>query len=81
MSNVVWEAIYDRITVLIREHKTTLVFVEYTPHGRKGRATSGERRRRERHRASRQPRPRIETGSGTAKVRRAQCAAAMASLN
>jgi ATP-dependent Lhr-like helicase len=27
MSNEVWEEIYDRITVLIREHKTTLVFV------------------------------------------------------
>ena len=27
MSNEVWEEIYDRITQLIREHKTTLVFV------------------------------------------------------
>ena len=27
MSNEVWEEIYDRITNLIREHKTTLVFV------------------------------------------------------
>jgi ATP-dependent Lhr-like helicase len=27
MSNEVWEEIYDRITTLIREHKTTLVFV------------------------------------------------------
>ncbi|HSQ23260.1 MAG TPA: DEAD/DEAH box helicase, partial [Pyrinomonadaceae bacterium] len=27
MSNEVWEEIYDRITALIREHKTTLVFV------------------------------------------------------
>jgi ATP-dependent Lhr-like helicase len=27
MSNEVWEEIYDRITTLIRQHKTTLVFV------------------------------------------------------
>ena len=56
MAHEVWEEYYDRLTALIREHKTTLVFVEHAPAGgARGAAPERAARRRRRHRASRQP--------------------------
>ena len=56
MANEVWEEIYDRLAELVREHRTTLVFVNTRAARGAGRpAPGGAARRGRRHRAPRQP--------------------------
>ena len=52
MSNEQWEQIYDRLAELVREHRTTLVFVNTRRHGRARRAPP----RRAARRGARSPR-------------------------
>ncbi len=57
-SNEMWQEIYDRITALIQEHRTTLVFVNTRTAGRARHASSGRAAwRRRGARPSRQPVP------------------------
>ena len=55
MSGDVWQQVYDRLAELVREHRTTLIFVNTAGVPSVPRGIVRTARRRERHRASRQP--------------------------
>jgi hypothetical protein len=73
MANEVWAEIYDRLATLVREHRTTLVFVNTRRLAERAARHLAERLGRSGHRAPRQPRPGTPAGRRAAPEGRPSC--------